>query len=179
MITLSNLAIRHFAICWVMIATKLKPIFFFVAIHKDAPLPPPCDNYFALGLGGYRPTAIRSYFPMKPEKRSHPETNTIVSLPVGTGFGKMRDAAIQDCVTIEDTFSSVLKGSHFLDGKKYFEPTPEYFRYLTAPERTAFVEKTLAHYDVIVPQRITLGEPLSQHYASYHVREDWDLLSRN
>ena len=34
-----------------------KAVAFFVAIHKDAPLPPPRDNYFALGLGGYRPTS--------------------------------------------------------------------------------------------------------------------------
>ena len=33
----------------------LKPVSFFVAVHKDAPLPPPRESYFALGLGGYRP----------------------------------------------------------------------------------------------------------------------------
>ena len=33
------------------------PISFFVAVHKETPLPPPRENYFALGLGGYRPAA--------------------------------------------------------------------------------------------------------------------------
>src|SRR5262245_59965514 len=39
-----------------MTEPNLKPLSFFVAIHKDAPLPPPCDNYVALGVGGYKPT---------------------------------------------------------------------------------------------------------------------------
>ena len=40
----------------------LKPVSFFVAVHKDAPLPPPRESYFALGLGGYRPPIIRFAF---------------------------------------------------------------------------------------------------------------------
>ena len=27
-----------------------------MALHKDAPLPPACDHYVALGLGGFKPT---------------------------------------------------------------------------------------------------------------------------
>ena len=40
----------------------LKPVSFFVAVHKDGPLPPASDNYFVLGLGGYRPTAYPFVF---------------------------------------------------------------------------------------------------------------------
>ena len=60
--------------------------------------------------------------------------------------------------------------------KRYFYPTPSYFNYITAPERTAFVEKALSKYDVIIPQRIPLDASLSQNYANCHVREDWDLF---
>ena len=65
-----------------------KAVVFFVAIHKDAPLPPPRDNYFALGLGGYRPPSYPFAFSDDTGETIAPETNTIVNLPAGTGSGK-------------------------------------------------------------------------------------------
>src|SRR5262245_56117746 len=45
-----------------MAEPQLKPVSFFIAIHKDAPLPGPRENYVALGIGGYKPTAYTPSF---------------------------------------------------------------------------------------------------------------------
>ena len=60
--------------------------------------------------------------------------------------------------------------------RRYFQPTPDYFNYITAQKHTAFAETLLSNHDVIVPQRIRLGVSLSAHYAACHAQEDWDLF---
>ena len=117
---------------------------------------------------------IHSLFPMTPVNRFHTRTNTIVNSPAGTGFGKnLPDVKILGlCHYRKVFFFSTTNGFLFVRRrrKRYFHPTLDNFKYITAPERTAFVEKLLSKYDVIVPRRIPLGESLSLHYVSCHVQ---------
>ena len=58
----------------------------------------------------------------------------------------------------------------------HFHPNAKSFAYLTAPERTRFVEETLAKFDLIVARRQWRNGSIAQQYAASHVQEDWDLF---
>ena len=157
---------------------KLKRLSFFIATHKDAPLPPPRDNYVALGIGGYTPT---TYAPALTDNVGDTISNKNNHYSELTGWywiwKNIFDVEILGLCHYRRYFVLDENGFYFLKRrKKYFHPTPKEFEYLTAPERTAFVEKALSKYDVIVPQRVSLGMSISRHYAVNHVREDWELF---
>ena len=156
----------------------VKPVSFFVAVHKDAPLPPPRDNYFALGIGGYHPRAYPFAF-SDDTGESIWRKNTHYSELTGWYWiwKNLRDVNVLGLCHYRRYFLFDNKWFLFFRRRKrYFYPTPSYFNYITAPERTAFVEKALSKYDVIIPQRIPLDASISQNYANCHVREDWDLF---
>jgi hypothetical protein len=161
-----------------MTAHILTPISFFVAIHKDAPLPPPCDNFFALGVGGYQSTAYPFSFSDDIGESIWHKNKHYSELTGWYWIWKnLRDVDVLGLCHYRRYF--LLDNKRFLFLKKrrrYFHPTPDCFNYITAPERTAFVEKALSKCDVIIPQRIPLDASLSQNYANCHMREDWDLF---
>jgi hypothetical protein len=159
-----------------MSSSKFKPISFFVAIHKAAPLPPPCDNYFALGIGGYQPTTY-PFAVSDDEGQSIAHKNKYYSELTGWYWiWKNVDVTVLGLCHYRRYFLLEKTGFFFKRRKKYFRPTPRNFKYLTAPQRLSFIEKALSQYQAIVPQRAALGKSLSQHYADCHVREDWDLF---
>jgi len=155
-----------------------KRVSFFVAIHKDAPLPPPCDNYFALGLGGYRPTAYPFVYSDDTGESISPRNKHYSELTGWYWIWKnVPDVKVLGLCHYRRYFLLDNKRYFFFKRRKrYFQPTPDFFNYITAPERTAVVEQLLLNHDVIVPRRIHLGVPLSRHYAACHVQEDWDLF---
>jgi hypothetical protein len=186
-----------------MAELKLEPISFFIAVHKDAPLPGSRENYVALGIGGYRPA---NYFPSLTDivgdsishKNNHYSELTgwywiwkNVTDVRFLGLCHYRRYFILD----ENDWWLMRrrnrrrylgeKKEYLFDGrlsltpnlqKIYFEPTAQSFAYLTAPERTRFGEKILSRFDVIVPRRRLLNMSLSEQYAFCHVRDDWDLF---
>lgn len=156
----------------------LKPVSFFVAVHKDAPLPPPRESYFALGLGGYRPPNYPFAFSDDTGESISPRNKHYSELTGWYWIWKnVFDVDILGLCHYRRYF--LLDNNKFLffrRRKRYFHPTPERLNYLTAQERTVVAEKTLSKCDVIVPQRIPLNQSLSRQYAACHVQEDWDLF---
>ena len=154
---------------------SLKPLSFFVAVHKDAPLPPPCDNYFTLGIGGYKPSAYPSALTDSAgESISHKNKHYCELTGWYWIWKNISDVKILGLCHYRRYF--VLDDKGLRRRKKYFRPTVQNFEYITAPKCTTFAEKTLSRYDIIVPKRASLRVPLSRHYAAYHIQEDWDLF---
>ena len=157
---------------------KPQAVSFFVAIHKDAPLPPPRGNYVALGLGGYRSPTYPYAFSDDTGDSISPRNKHYSELTGWYWIWKnVTDVDILGLCHYRRYF--LLDNKKFLffrRRKRYFQPTPDYFNYITAQEHTAFAETLLSNHDVIVPQRVQLGVSLSAHYAACHAQEDWDLF---
>jgi len=156
----------------------LEPLSFFVALHKDAPLPPPCNSYVALGIGGYKP---KNYTPALTDDVGDSISFKNKHYSELTGWywiwKNIPDVKILGLCHYRRYFLLDKKRSLFFRRrKKYIQPTPQNLKYITAPEHMTFVGKTISRYDVIVPQRVWLDMPISHHYAFYHVQEDWDLF---
>ena len=161
-----------------MTAQTFTPVSFFVAIHKDAPLPPARDNFFALGIGGYRPTAYPFALSDDTGETIWHKNKHYSELTGWYWIWKnMPDVSVVGLCHYRRYFLLEKKRfSFFRRRKRYTHPTPLNFSYITAPERAALVEETLSKYDVIVPQRIPLGVSISRQYAACHAQEDWDLF---
>lgn len=182
-----------------MIERTAEALRFFVSIYKDAPLPPPCDHYVALGVGGYRPatTSLHAFSDNVgdsiSEKNVHyseltgwywiwknvTDVNTIglchyrryFVLDENEGYLTRRRNRRSSGLKIEGRLSFRSKPETI-----HFHPNARSFAYLTAPERTRFVEKTLAKFDLIVARRQWRNGSIAQQYAASHVQEDWDLF---
>ena len=183
-----------------MVELNLKRLCFFVALHKDAPLPPACDHYVALGLGGYKPTTSMRAFSddignsIVNKHRHYSELTgwywiwkNVSDIKI-LGLSHYRRYFVLD----EDEWWLFRRRNRRRSGLKIdgrlsltpkppairFQPSAQSFAYITAPERTRFLEETLSRYDVIVPRRQTIidGMCLSQQYVSAHFQEDWDLF---
>ena len=163
-----------------MAAEPNRSLLFFVAVHKDSLLPPPCDDYAALGVGGYHPVAaMRAYSDDIGESIS--QKNNHYSELTGW-YWIWRN--VTDCKHVGFCHYRryfLLHPEHpsfFSDSKIYVPPGPETFRYLTAPTATAYAEGLLSNFDVVVPRRQRLPEALSRHYREHHFGEDWELFMR-
>ena len=181
-----------------MIERNLKPLRFFVSTYKNAELPR-CDHYVALGVGGYKPTATTMRTFSDDLGDSISEKNIHFSELTGwywiwknvtdvntVGLCHYRRYFVLDenewyLTRRRNRRSSGLK----IEGQLSLRPKPETinfhpnaqsFAYLTAPERTSFIEQTLANFDLIVPRRQQRGGSISRQYIASHVSEDWDLF---
>ena len=157
------------------------PVSFFVAVHKNVPLPQPCQNYIVLGIGGYRPADYP--FALTDEGGdSIAEKNKYYSELTGWYWLWKNLSNIKVVGLCHYRRYFILNGGtrfiFFRPRKKYFDPTPQNFKRITSPENSIFVEKTLAKYEVIVPRRAPLGMSISQYYKVCHVQEDWELFIR-
>ena len=156
-----------------------KPLLFFIAVHNNFPLPPPHDDYVALGLGGYRPaTPMRAHSDEFGELISHKNKNFCEL----TGW-----------YWLWKNVSNVkfIGLNHY---RRYFflDPNSEMFckynvitvpankanlEYLTAPERSEFAQEIMSSCDVIVPRRWQMNEFMSSQYLNCHLKEDWELFT--
>src|SRR6476660_2174831 len=113
---------------------KPNTVSFFVAIHKDAPLPPPRENYFALGLGGYRPAGYPFSY-SDDTGQSISSRNKHYSELTGWYWiwKNVSDVDILGLCHYRRYF--LLDNKQFLffrRRKRYFQPTPDYFNRITA-----------------------------------------------
>lgn len=155
-------------------------LLFFVAIYKDTPLPPPCDDYVALGVGGYHPVAaMRAYSDDIGKSISH--KNNHYSELTGWYWIWKNVTEYKYVGLCHYRRYFLLHPDHpsfFAEPKIYVPPSDETFRYLTAPTTTAYAEELLSNFDVVVPRRQRLPDPLSIHYRNHHIGEDWELFMR-
>jgi hypothetical protein len=154
-----------------------KSLLFFVALHKEAPLPPPCEHYVALGLGGYHPTAPRSlsddaYDSISTKNKHYSELTGWYWIWKNISHVKLIGLNHYRRYFFLDPNHPLF----FAQPKLYFTPEKHIFEYIASSERNAFVEETLSRVDVIVPRRQRLDLPLSLQYVRHHYREDWDLF---
>ena len=147
-----------------------------MALHKEARLPPPCEHYVALGLGGYHPTVPQSLSDDTGDSIS--AKNKHYSELTGWYWIWKNISNVKFVGLNHYRRYFLLDPSHplFAQTKLYFVPEKRLFEYITSSERNAFVEEILSRADVIVPRRQTFTLPLSQQYIKYHYREDWDLF---
>jgi len=122
---------------------------FFVAIHKDAPLPPPRGNYVALGLGGYRSPTYPYAFSDDTDDSISPRNKHYSELTGWYWIWKnVTDVDILGLCPYRRYFLLDNKNFFFFRRRKrYFQPTPNYFNYITAEKHTAFAETLLSNHD--------------------------------
>jgi len=152
-------------------------LLFFIAVHKDAPLPVRSDIFVALGLGGYRPTtSLETFSDDTGESISH--KNAHYSELTGW-YWIWKNVTNLDTVGLchyRRYFFLHPYDQRFACQKLYLEPNPDNFAMLTATTASQFVEQSLANADAIVPRRQNVGLSLTKQYARFHRREDWDVF---
>ena len=154
-----------------------RPILFFIAVHKEAPLPPPCNHYVALGVGGYHPLTTMATLSDDVGNSIAVKNKHYSELTGWYWIWKnISNAEVIGLNHYRRYF--LLDRNHPLFGEVtvYFPPEKHHFAYITSSEWNELLQQTLAKYDVVVPRRRRLSLPLSQQYISIHLREDWDLF---
>lgn len=133
------------------------------------------DIFAALGLGGYRPnTSLERFSDDNGESISH--KNAQYSELTGW-YWIWKNVANIDIVGLchyRRYFFLHPNHPNFASQKLYMEPNLDNFAMLTAPTISHFVEDSLTKADAIVPRRQNLAVSLTEHYAQFHRREDWD-----
>ena len=160
--------------------SDVKSLLFFVATHKDCPLPPPCDYYVPLGCGGYQSTTTLRAYRDDTGDLIYQKNNHYSELTGWYWIWKnVTDVEHVGLCHYRRYF--LLDPNHPLfpvEPKTYLPPSDETFRYLTAPAAKDFAEQILTKFDVIVPKRQRLYDTLSKQYSALHSSEDWSLFIR-
>ena len=152
-------------------------ILFFIAMHKDVPLPTRRGAFAALGLGAFRPTTqLESY--SDGTGNSIADKNAHYSELTGW-YWIWKNVADLDFVGLchyRRYFLLYPRHPYFTSAKLYIEPIAENLNMLTAPMTSLFVEQALATADVIVPRRQNLTMSLKAQYIKEHLPQYWDVF---
>jgi Domain of unknown function (DUF4422) len=152
-------------------------LLFFVATHKDGPLPMKSDIFAALGLGGYRPTtSLKAFSDDSGNSISH--KNIHYSELTGW-YWIWKNVSNLDIVGLchyRRYFFLYPKHPLFSARKFYLEPSPANLATISAMVTSIFVEQALSTADVIVPRPLRLSRSIAENYVMAHRREDWDLF---
>ena len=152
-------------------------LLFFVAMHKDAPLPMRSDIFAALGLGGYHPTTtLEALSDDSGDSISHKNAQYSELTGWYWIWKNVSDLDIVGLCHYRRYFFLWPYDPQFTSQKFYLEPTANNLAMLSATTTSLFVENALVSTDVIVPRRQYLGMTISEHYARFHRRKDWDLF---
>lgn len=149
-------------------------LLFFIAVHKDAPLPMRSDIFAALGVGGYRPdTSLQWFSDDEGESISHKNAQYSELTGWYWVWKNVSDLDVVGLCHYRRYFFLYPDHPNFASQKFYLEPNPDNLAMLTAPATSRFVEDALAQADAIVPRRQNLTSSLSEQYAQFHRRKDW------
>lgn len=149
-------------------------LLFFIAVHKDAPLPVRSDIFAALGVGGYRPkTSLQWFSDADGESISHKNAQYSELTGWYWVWKNVTNVDIVGLCHYRRYFFLCPDHPNFTAQKLYLEPNPDNLAMLTAPAIGCIVEDALANADAVVPRRQSLPSSLAEHYAQFHRREDW------
>jgi hypothetical protein len=152
-------------------------LLFFVATHRDAPLPKRSNIFAALGLGGYRPAASRRTFTDDTgDSISHKNLHYSELTGWYWIWKNVVNVEIVGLCHYRRFFFLYPDHEYFALQKFHVEPTPENLAMLGATATSLFVERVLATADLIVPRRQDLRTSLRKNYVLHHRQEDWDLF---
>ncbi len=152
-------------------------LLFFVATHKDAPLPIRSEIFAALGLGGYHPTtSLETFDDANGNSISHKNPHYSELTGWYWIWKNVSDVDVVGLCHYRRYFFLWPRSPLWSHARIYLEPTSDNLAMLSATTTSLVVENALSTADVIVPRRIDLQSSLSMQYALCHRPDDWHLF---
>ncbi len=150
------------------------PVKFFIATHKDWPLPQEKDLFVPIGCGGYHPVNGMRDDTAKTISRKNVHYSELTAWY--WIWKNIKDVDIVGVCHYRRYFFLHPHHPLFQETKIAFSPTQENIAFVTDPSCAEVVKAALSRADVIVPRREPLKMSVTAHYGKYHLAEDWGLF---